>query len=84
MTIKKPELPKIHNMTRYFHMVCEGEAGQQAISCPVFSNQAQKLPSDLHVDNPSDFDESKGWLNHFQCCSKQLKSPTSDEFLKKV
>ena len=33
---------------------------------PVLSIQAQKLPSDLHFDNPIDLGVSKGWLHCFQ------------------
>ena len=54
------------------------------ISSPGLSICAQKLPSDLHVHNPSDFDTSKGWLYQFKCHSEELKIIKSDRYLKKV
>ena len=54
------------------------------ISSPILSIQAQKLSSDLPVDNSSDFNASKGWLHRFQHHSNEPKTTKSDQFLQKV
>ena len=74
---KDPQLDKV--VFKWF--VKERHAGTP-ISGPVWSIQVQILQNVLHIDNPNDFDVSKGWLHCFQCCAKQLKT-TSYRFLQK-
>ena len=69
MKIKKVRTAKDPHKAVFAYFVKEGQAGIP-ISSPVLSIQAQNLPSDLHVVNHSYCDTSKGWLYHFQCCSK--------------
>ena len=61
----------------------ERQAGTP-ISDTFLSIQAQKLPNDLYVCNPSDFDGSKGWLDYFQHHSKELKITKHDQFFQNV
>ena len=68
-----PELKKGQNCQRPtswkfgFHIVCEGEAGH------ILSIQVQKLPNDLHADNPSEFVHPKAGYITFKIAQRSLK-----------
>ena len=75
-TAKDPQLDNVN-----FKWFVKEKQADSLISGLVFSIQAQKLPKEPHIDNPNDFDASKGRIHWFRCCSKELKTTKSYRFL---